>query len=197
MGCIDMSGHIYLAHHGIKGMKWGVRRFQNEDGSLTSAGKKRYDLPERPGSISSIRAKYRAQTEERLDRQSPTRRIIKQYRESIKDIKDFNPLKPTVRSINQNKESGRKINVSERLNKAASTAQAHRREIAVAAGVTAAGIALAAYGNHRHVVNAARQEAYARYREQKGEEIARGLLADAMNNPNIVSFENAAGSFHR
>lgn len=33
---------VYLVHHGIKGMKWGVRRFQNEDGSLTSAGKKRY-----------------------------------------------------------------------------------------------------------------------------------------------------------
>ena len=32
-----------LYHHGIKGMNWGVRRFQNEDGSLTSAGKKRYD----------------------------------------------------------------------------------------------------------------------------------------------------------
>lgn len=31
-----------LYHHGIKGMKWGVRRFQNEDGSLTNAGKKRY-----------------------------------------------------------------------------------------------------------------------------------------------------------
>ena len=32
-----------LYHHGIKGMKWGVRRFQNEDGSLTTAGKKRYE----------------------------------------------------------------------------------------------------------------------------------------------------------
>ena len=32
----------YLAHHGILGMKWGVRRYQNEDGTLTSAGKKRY-----------------------------------------------------------------------------------------------------------------------------------------------------------
>ncbi len=31
-----------LAHHGIRGMKWGVRRFQNKDGSLTAAGKKRY-----------------------------------------------------------------------------------------------------------------------------------------------------------
>ena len=32
----------YLIHHGIKGQKWGVRRFQKKDGSLTSAGKKRY-----------------------------------------------------------------------------------------------------------------------------------------------------------
>lgn len=31
-----------LQHHGIKGMKWGVRRFQTKDGSLTPAGKKRY-----------------------------------------------------------------------------------------------------------------------------------------------------------
>ena len=29
-------------HYGVKGMKWGVRRFQNKDGSYTEAGKKRY-----------------------------------------------------------------------------------------------------------------------------------------------------------
>lgn len=31
-----------LYHHGVTGMKWGVRRYQNKDGSLTAAGKKRY-----------------------------------------------------------------------------------------------------------------------------------------------------------
>lgn len=31
-----------LCHHGIKGQKWGVRRYQNSDGTLTAAGKKHY-----------------------------------------------------------------------------------------------------------------------------------------------------------
>ena len=37
-----------LYHHGILGQKWGIRRFQNKDGSLTSAGKKRYGVSDRP-----------------------------------------------------------------------------------------------------------------------------------------------------
>lgn len=32
----------YLAHYGIKGQKWGIRRYQNEDGSLTEEGLRRY-----------------------------------------------------------------------------------------------------------------------------------------------------------
>ena len=44
-----------LTHWGIKGMKWGVRRYQNDDGSLTAAGKKRY-----ASEVQSLKEKERA-----------------------------------------------------------------------------------------------------------------------------------------
>ena len=46
-----------LSHHGIKGQKWGIRRFQNKDGSLTTKGKKRYGLS------------YESRLERKIDRE--------------------------------------------------------------------------------------------------------------------------------
>ena len=45
-------------HHGVKGQKWGVRRYQNKDGTLTSAGRKREDEKNKNPSFISTTARF-------------------------------------------------------------------------------------------------------------------------------------------
>lgn len=54
----------YLAHHGILGMKWGIRRYQNYDGSYTKRGMKRYnesqaEVNEKKASLKAAKEAYK------------------------------------------------------------------------------------------------------------------------------------------
>lgn len=51
-----------LEHWGIKGMKWGIRRFQNKDGSLTAAGRKRYSDSAEGGKSTSASNKSKSKS---------------------------------------------------------------------------------------------------------------------------------------
>lgn len=59
-----------LAHHGILGQKWGVRRYQNKDGTLTEAGKKRYgyDTDGQPNQLSGKAQKELQKSQKKWDK---------------------------------------------------------------------------------------------------------------------------------
>ena len=76
-----------LYHHGVKGQKWGVRRYQNPDGSLTAAGKRRFKKvvsDEKKQQLHTKRAKFL------LEGNSENNKIsAREIKESYKDLKDF------------------------------------------------------------------------------------------------------------
>lgn len=82
-----------LYHFGTKGMRWGVRRYQNKDGSLTPAGKKRYaDDPDRQGVDS---AKIKLKSAKRAAKKAGNHYNVvstdanwKRYRKSLSDMDD-------------------------------------------------------------------------------------------------------------
>lgn len=63
-----LTSERYLSHHGILGQKWGIRRFQNKDGSLTEAGKKRYTIKNPYGGLDKIDARASKYSKRELDR---------------------------------------------------------------------------------------------------------------------------------
>lgn len=70
-------------HTGVKGMKWGVRRYQNSDGSLTSEGKKRYKSI-KFGTRGQVKKLYKAETKE--DRDKAASKLIARKEKAAKKI---------------------------------------------------------------------------------------------------------------
>ena len=71
----------YLEHHGILGQKWGVRRYQNEDGTLTEEGKKRYGSDSEPESKTWKKKDAEKLSDEELRRRNNRLQAERQYRD--------------------------------------------------------------------------------------------------------------------
>lgn len=92
-----------LYHHGIKGQRWGIRRFQNEDGSYTAAGRKRYGY----GSITGMDREYHSKAtkkyESRYGKNSAqakaSRELDRKITEKRRDEAEFETGKSFVKNL--------------------------------------------------------------------------------------------------
>ena len=79
----------YLQHHGIKGMKWGVRRFRNKNGTLTAAGKKRYSQDDWSSDAKEASALRRKSVNQMSNAE------LRKYNERVRLEQEYSRLNPS------------------------------------------------------------------------------------------------------
>lgn len=79
-----------LCHWGIKGMKWGVRRYQNEDGTLTAAGKKRVAKREARGEYAMTKREVKKSMKNGSTANQD--KVYAEYEKEFRDHKRWNEL---------------------------------------------------------------------------------------------------------
>lgn len=92
-----------LYHHGVKGMKWGVHRYQNKDGTLTKAGQRRYDKEVERLKQESKTLTNKKRTAQKLERLESMRKKVKEKEDDYN--KTYSPKKPFKKSLVKKKES--------------------------------------------------------------------------------------------
>ena len=82
-----------LVHWGVKGQKWGIRRYQNKDGSLTPAGQKRYNKEMEKLKAEEKVLKTKARTQAKLGKLDAKRQELDELRKKLDDDKGTDKTK--------------------------------------------------------------------------------------------------------
>ena len=128
-----------LRHHGIKGMKWGVRRYQNNDGSLTSAGKKRYRSDDYESALKRVKKADDTLNDIRKTRQEPKKAAYEaEVRRKVSSMSD-KELQQAVNRLNMEERYTQVMTQRNKLEKGKSKVD----QILDVAGSTLAGAATA------------------------------------------------------
>lgn len=109
----DLENELY--HHGTRGMKWGIRRYQNKDGTLTTAGKKRYAKEMDKLKEEQKVLKNKQRTQAKIDK-------LEQLRKDNENIKKGmnKPVKNDDGTITKRQASAKKLSteeLTERINR--------------------------------------------------------------------------------
>lgn len=90
-----------LMHHGILGMKWGVRRFQNSDGSLTAAGRKRYNQEMSKLKEEEKKIKNQERTKAKIDKLEAKKAELAERKKALEGKKDSDSEENTKNDIKE------------------------------------------------------------------------------------------------
>lgn len=97
-----------LKHHGVMGMKWGRRRYQNKDGTLTPAGKKRYDKEVEKLKQEQKILKNKERTQAKLDKLNAMKKDVDDRKKALEGDKVSEKIKTKVENTKHKSSDGKR-----------------------------------------------------------------------------------------